>query len=476
MTRRRATTAVVMVMSLAAITAGAWGLSKWRPFEHDTSDIDWPANVQPLIDYIEEVTGLRFRDAIDFEFISQKDEYDDRVLGPAQEYSADARAAIATDEAVGRALGLWAGDTSLVDSFDTINSAAPRPVSWLPDENVMLINALNERAILQPYIRADLIVYLTQALAQQHFHLVERLRAAQTSQEYDATAAVYLGFALWVHDQYIDDLSASDHEDYDFESAAQNDEYVATVDSVPATFRAIRIAFQVLGPGFITALAEDDTALVLRALHEHIPVAMDQVSLPAAKYLRNDALESVAAPPGPARAAIRYSEQLGPFRLFLMFVTGLPANVALTASDGWGNDRFTAYELDGRVCLDVHLVADSPADADRMDAAMNRWAFARPSAADALVGRKGVNLFASVCDPGTDAEQPIATDDEIEQYFGRGALLRQQALDTGKPALAECVATEFYAQFTIDQISSASSDIDFDAELAGISQDCRNSV
>ncbi len=476
MTRRRTTTAVVIVMSLAGITAGAWGLSKWRPFEHETADIDWPENIQPLIDYIEETTSLRFQDSIEFEYFPGTDEYNDRVSGPAQEFSPDARANIATDEAVGRALGLWEGDASIVDSLDTINSAVPRPASWFPDDNQMLINASADEATLPTFVRANLVVYLTQALAQQHFHLIERLRSAETSQEYDATAAVYLGFALWVHDQYVDDLSNADREEYESDSEAQNDEYVDTVDSVPATFRAIRIAFQVLGAGFITALAEDDTTLVLHALREHIPVAMDQISLPAAKYLRNDALESVAAPPGPGGAAIRYSEQLGPIRLFLMFVTGLPANVALTAADGWGNDRFTAYELGGRVCVDFHVVADSPADADRMDAAMNRWAFARPAAAGALVGRKGLSLYASVCDPGTDADQLIADDDEIEQYFSRGALLRRQALETGKPALAECIATEFYAQFTVEQISSPSSDVDLDAEFAAISDACRNSV
>ncbi len=380
MTYRRTTTAVFLVTSLAGITAGVWGLSKWRPFENETATIDWPKNVQPLIDYIEAKSTLRFRSSIDFEYISDTDEYDDRARDPVPDFSADDRAALETDEAVGRALGLWAGDARLIDSIDTISSAAPRPVRWLPDENLAVIKASNEQATLPAYVRANLIVYLTQALTQQHFHVIERLRSSETSQAYDATAAVYLGFALWVHDQYVDDMSTDDREQYESDSAQENEEYVDTVETVPATFRAIRIAFQVLGPDFITALAEDDTALILRALRERVPVAMDQVSLPAAKYLRNDALESVVEPPGPNLATIHYSEQLGPFRLFLMFATGLPANEALTASDGWGNDRFTAYELDGRVCVDVHVVADSPADAGRMETAMNGWAFARPGA------------------------------------------------------------------------------------------------
>ncbi len=463
-------------MSIAAISAGAWGLAKWRPFEHEAATIAWPQNVRPLIDFIEAATDLHFRSSIDFEYISQVDAYNDRARDPVTEYSVADRAAVAVDEAVGRALGLWAGDTSLIDSFNTISSAAPRPVRWRPDDDLVLINARDEEATLQAVVRADLVVYLTQALIEQNFHLIERRDTADTSQEYDVIAALQIGFALWVHDQYVDDLSADERDRYQSDTAARGEDYVDTVESVPATFKAIRIAFQVLGPVFITALVEDDPALVLDAFRTHIPEAMDQISLPAAKYLRNDALEPITAPPGPELATIHYSEQLGPFRLFLLFVTGLPANEALTASDGWGNDRLTAYELDGRVCADVHVVADSPADADRMERALNRWALARPNAADALVGRDGVQLYASVCDPGTDARQTVAGDDEIEQYFGRANLLRQQAMDTGKPALAECVATEFFAQFTFEQISSASLDRELEAAFIAIEDECRNSV
>ena len=464
-----------MVTSLAAITAGVWGLSKWRPFENDSADLDWPENVQPLIDYIEATSDLRFRNSIDFDYLPGMS-YDIEARDPVQDFSAEALAEIETEEAIGRALGLWAGETSLGDSINTINSAAPRPVRWFPDDNVVLIKASNEESTLPAYVRADLVAYLTQALVEQNFHLLDRLESAATSQEYEAAAAVYIGFALWVHDQYIDDLDVDDTEEYQFDSAQQNGEYADTVVAIPATFLAIRIGFQVLGPGFVAAIDEDNPALVLRALRDRVPVAMDQISLPAAKYLRNDAPEAVEEPPGPNLATIRVSDQLGPFRLYLMFATGLPANDALTASDGWGNDRYTAYELNGSVCVDVHVVADSPADADRMDTAMNRWALARPAAADVLVGRDGVNLYASVCDPGAAADQSIANDDDIEQYFGRGALLRQHALDTGKPALAECIAVELYGQFTVDEISYASSDIDIDAEFAAIEEECRNSV
>lgn len=476
MTRRRSTTAIAIVVSLAAISAGTWGLSKWRPFEHESATLEWPENVEPLITYIEGTTELRFVESIDFEYIADIDDYNDAAGDSAEDRSAERLAELATEEAVGRALGLWSGDASLIESVDTVRAAAPRPARWRPAENVLLINAHDENAELTPEIRVDLIVYLTQALIEQNFHLIKQRQETETSQEFDALAAIHIGYALWIRDQYVDDLNGEDREQYESDAAARSEEYAESVATVPATFKAIRIAFQILGPVFITALAEDDNDLVLDALSSRIPKALDQIGLPAAKYLRTDAPESIDAPPGPNEATIHYSDQLGPFRLFLMLATGLPANEALTASDGWGNDRYTTYELDGRVCTDIHVVADSPDDADLLYRSLNMWALARPSEADALVGRDGVHLYASVCDPGTDAIQATADNDDIEQYFSRADLLRQQAADTGKPALAECIAVEFFAEFTFEQMQSESMYSELAAALIAIEDECLNSV
>ena len=478
MSRSRAATAAAVVVSIAVISAGTWGLAEWRPFEHEhgNATIDWPHNVQPLIDYIEHATDLEFVSSLDFEFIARLDDYNERARDPDENLTADDRAAVAIDEAVGRALGFWTGDTSLIESSDAINRSTPRPARWLPDADLVLIHAGDEQSTLAPAVRADLVVYLTQALIEQNFQLIERRRATDSSQEYEALAALHIGYALWVHDQYVDDMDSEDRERYESDTAEQRQDYADEVESVPATYRAIRIAFQVLGPTFVTALSEDDESLLLDALRTHIPVALDQISLPSAKYLRDDASESVTTPPGPRAATIHYDDQLGPFRLFLMFATGLPSNEALTASDGWGNDRFSAYELNGKVCVDVHVVADSPVDADRLERAMNNWAFARPSEAGALVGRDGVDLYASVCDPGTDTPQSTPTDDAIEHYFARADLLRQQAATTGKPALAECVATEFFAEFTYEQMTTESLTRELEAAYAALEDECRNSV
>lgn len=202
-----------------------------------------------------------------------------------------------------------------------------------------------------------------------------------------------------------------------------------------------------------------------------MPTALDQISLPVGKYLRRDALEPVTAPPGPAAAHVQYSNQMGPFATYLLFSTGLPLNVALTASDGWGNDRYTAYELDGRICVDVHLVADSRDDADRLANGLNGWARVRPKEADALVGRNGNDLYATACDPGTDVDQSVPTESAVQQYVARAQELQFRADLSGDPSLAECVAVGFFANYDIATLDGS---FDYFTESDNIEQDCLN--
>jgi hypothetical protein len=221
---------------------------------------------------------------------------------------------------------------------------------------------------------------------------------------------------------------------------------------------------------FLEALSEEGRGLVANAMSSGLPAALDQISLPAGKYLRRDPLESVSTPPAPAAAAVQFSNQMGPFALYLLLSLGLPDHDALTAADGWGNDRYTAYLLDDRVCLDVHLVADSRADADRLENALNGWALSRPAAAGALVARTGTDLYASACDPGADVEQAVPTDDAVAHYMSRADELRLRANASGNTALAECVAVQFYSRHSVDDPGDDS--LDYFSELDSIEQDC----
>lgn len=468
--RRRAWTGVALVGGIVAVAAGAWGLQRWAPFADD-SKVTWPGNIEPLADFVEHTTGQHFTEPVAIEFVGDADEYAERVAVPATPPTAADLADAAVDEAVGRALGLWRGDVSLVDIHEAYATAPPLPVTWEADAARLIVLAEDGNDDLSPLVRAEITLRLTQALDEQRYHLMRRLDDAPTSQDYEVLAALAVGHAIWVHDQYVDDLSGDDVEDYYSDYDDEVGDFASAMDDVPVAYRAIRSVGQQLGPMFVEALSEEGRTLVSTAMSTDVPDALDQVSLPAGKYLRRDPLENVSAPPGPAGAEVRFTNQMGPFALYLLLAPGLPDHEALTAADGWGNDRYTVYVLDDRVCVDVHLVADSRLDADRLENGLNGWAQQRPEEAAALVARSGTDLYASACDPGTDASQKVPSNDAVEHYMARADELRQRADASGDAAFAECVAVGFYGRFSFD-VAADDDGTDYFAEMDSIEQDC----
>lgn len=466
--RRRVWTGVALATALLAVGAGAWGLQQWAPFADDVAAPTWPDNVQPVVDFVEDATDQAFIAPVTIRFVADDDNYRSEVQPEGGEPTDDERAAAATDEGVARALGLWAGDTSVVALHDAYDSVDPLPITWLADDNTIVINARHD-AELSPMMRAELSVRLTQALDNQLFHTIEDIQRAPSSQHYQALVGVSVGHAVWVHDLYVDQLPEDDLDDYYTASDKSGAVWAEAMAEVPVAYRAIRAVGQQIGPMFIEALSEEGRTLVAKAMSSAAPAALDQVSLPTSKYLRRDETEPVTKPPGPAGAEVQFTNQMGPFASYLLFSTGLPANVALTASDGWGNDSYTVYILDGRVCVDAHFVADSPNDAERFESGLNGWAQARPDEADVLVGRDGTDLYATACDPGVDVQQSVPSEDAVQHYLARAQELQLRADSSGDPALAECVAVAFYGAYDVEVLDDS---FDYYTELDNIEQDC----
>lgn len=478
-TRRRAWVGIGLVLGVIALAAGAWGLHRWAPFADEAAaapKVTWPKNVQPVVDFVQDATQQQFLTPVKVEFIADTKQYNERVDSPPQARTQSDVDDAAVGDAVGRALGWWRGDASVLESFDAVTSGDPFPAEWLIDENTIVINAKDAKATLSPFLRAELALALAQVLDDQQFHFAERVAEAETSQRYQVLLAVAVGHSLWVHDRYIDHLNADDSESYYDELDRREGDYADQVSDVPLAYRAMRGAGQQLGPTFIEALTQTDRTMLTAAMSTDLPDALDQVALPTGKYVTRDPLEPVADPAAPAGAHLEYTNQLGPTGLYLMLATGMPAGEALTAGDGWGNDRYAVYTLDSTICVDLHIVADSRADAERLENGLNGWASARPAASKALVARKGTDLFASVCDPGTKALQPVPSDAAINQYFGRANMIEGRTADSGKADLAECVAVKFFARYDVSTLSSFDPSFDLSGEIDDIEQDCLKSV
>jgi hypothetical protein len=471
----RARVGTALVLGVTALFVAAWGLREWSPFQHSEpgAGVFWPRNVAPLANFVEDHAGLQFLHPVTVEFVADPAAFAERT-DSAPELTDERRNIAATDAAFGRALGFWSGDVSLVDSSRVMREASDFGAVWITDENTIVVRAQNGQSELSPLDRAELVVLLTEVVDNQHYDVANRLDDAPP-QEFQALLGLDLGQALWVRDQYVGTFEIEDLDAYEAARDTRGQAYGEAVADVPPVYRAIRVAAQTLGPGFVAALHAHGRHAVHDAFTGDSPTAIDQLSLPGAKYTRRDRTERVDPPPTPTAGDYVYDRQMGPFALFLVLAGGTDAPTALTASDGWGNDSFTVYRLDGRVCVDGRVVADSVTDADHIEPLLDAWAAARPSEAKALVGRDGTTLLLSVCDPGAGIDQSTPDQGVVEQYFGRASLLADRIETLGKPELAECVAASFYDRHVVAEVRSDPS-FDYIGELEIITEDCDTSV
>lgn len=465
---RRVLKGLAALLAVAALWAGAWGLHRWAPFTEAPTAVTWPEPIQPLAEFVEDATSLPFLRPVAVEWVTDTAGVAARTAPEAP--TADERATAAAQDAAGRALGLWAGEMSSIAADAQV--FAPTSVAyWLTDENVLLIGAEPDDE-LSPRLRSEIVFELAIALDDQHFDLIHRSAVAPTRQESLALAALALGDAMWVYGEYYDrELRFSEREEFDDDVADLNAERDERTAAVPSAYQALVTLAPSLGPTFIAALRVDGGSEAVQQAMADPPIALDQVTLPATKYLHRDPLEAVSAPTAPAGSVFVHSGQGGPAMLFLMLTTGLPANDALTAADGWGNDAYTVYRMGEQVCIDIHLVADSRRDADLIDAGLTAWARARPAQAHALIGRDGVHLFASACDPGTAVRQGTPSQAQIDQLQHRAFLIRSEIESAHDAAAGECVGRRIFAEFTTSELNAngegSLADIDAAADECG---------
>ena len=445
--RRRAGVTIGLVIGVLAIFVGAWALHRWEPFADDEehTDVSWPDSIDDLAGFVEQTTGLAFDQQVEVEFIDDYDDYAARLRAAWGEPDPRAETWAEEDEAFGRALGLWVNDIDLHERLAVIDDSVTSPAWWLAVEGVLVVNA-DEDDDLGADARVAVVSNLTEALLDQRYDLQARAAAAVTPQEHQVVLAMDIGHAQWVAQEYIGTLDADETE-----QLGETDDVAREANTafarLPAAFRTLRTAASQAGLTFTEALYEEPFGTMADAYTDEWPDALDQLSLPDSKFLTRDPLEEVVAPRTPEGGEFLRARQLGPVGVFLMMAASIDASDALTASDGWGNDATTMYRLDGRICADSHIVADSPDDADRLEAGLGAWAYERPVGSDVLVGRDGVDLYLSMCDPGVGVRQKTPDSSDGEQILGRMQLIQTLTALTGQVSVAECVAVEYFAKY-----------------------------
>ena len=388
---RKARVAAGLAVVLGAATLGLVWIDRGRPSEPPHPK-EWDPKVLPLVRFVEDQRGLRFRHPVTVEYLSDADfrrAVADEDAGSAQDQR--------DDEAADRALGLPVGRNGLAASGNTLSGEG---ITAYYDDQTGKVEVRGSELTVDR--RATVVHELTHALQDQHFDL-SREGSYHSDDRNAAFDAVVEGDAVRTEYAYVDSLSQADQDAYDKAEQEGDTAFGAEIADVPDWLSEVTDFPYSVGEAFTEVLAaaggEEAVDRALRAPPWSVAAVID-----VARYRRGERPRPVPAPRPPPGDRVARRNDLGELRWLLVLAERIPAADALRAADGWGGDASVAYEHQGRVCVRADYAGTTPAATDEMAGALRRWAGTMPPAAGATVGRTaGGAVEVASCDPGEGA-------------------------------------------------------------------------
>jgi len=378
--QRRLRQASVVLAIFVLVAAGA-GVAVSARSARDRGDVPLVSNarlwspdptLRKLAGYVEQARGLQFRRPVAVNRLSER-AFRTREPGTLLDL-ADARVQTATL----RALGLVRGAAERAAE----SGARQTDVVGVYDIGTKQIYVRADLA--GPYLRFVLVHELTHALQDQHFDL-----SRPYGDDGDAVrAAISLveGDAQRVAESYLETLGAGDVDALQREALTRRDElfqglYLRSADDFPYS----------AGAAFVRGLLERGGQAGLDAAFRSYPTSTEQV-LHVERYLRGDQPVAVPEPPAPGAGVER--GVLGEFELVSVLAAGgIDVTTATRAGEGWGGASYVTWLSGGRACVRVGIVMDTPADTDRLAAALRGWTALRRGAAS-VTGARPLTLTA----------------------------------------------------------------------------------
>ncbi|HYH48915.1 MAG TPA: hypothetical protein VEG38_05135 [Acidimicrobiia bacterium] len=385
--------AFVVVRQDGGEAAGAKPVKSAEPPKHPSA---WDPRLTDLVDFVEKDRDLRFEHPVYVDFLTPE-EYKTSAAAEAQKLTDKERREIEQTVSLLRSFGLLEGDVDLLD----------RMIQLTEEGTLAYYDPMTERVTVRGTeltlgVKGTLVHELTHALQDQHFDLKPMVAEDQTMKE--AEAASHLrnlveGDAVRVENHWVESLGKTDQKTYAEQGQAVGNE--ADLEGIPEVIIAAMGTPYSFGHGLVEAIAATGGNTSVDMAFRSPPTSDEQI-FDAFRYLAKDQPQTVAAP------ALKEGEQTIPdsepqsFGAFMLFVTlaqRLDPVPAMRAVDGWGGDQMVIFNRDGRQCARVHLAADSVADRNEMQAALQKWVAGMPAGVASL-SRAGELIELNSCDPG----------------------------------------------------------------------------
>ena len=397
---------VVLVLGLMVVCLVGWWLSPngdgatdarselFDSLDRNTGDDEGEARRPPrttdeliadLVDFVENERGLVFIEDVDMKFLDDaaftallNEEFNSRT--------ADELAELAQTEVVWHALGLIDRDVDLIALFDSLLNDAV--LGFYDAETDELVVRGQE---LTPYVQSVLVHELVHALEDQHFNLLRPELEKLHDESAVAFASLVEGSAAAVETAFIDSLTDSQRRDLFVEEALVAGDI--NLEDIPESV-LLSVAFPyVFGEFFVDALVFEGS---LDAAFAEPPVTTEQILDPFTYTLGEGAIE-IASPV--ADGPVVDEGSLGALGLLLL----APDDFAMfEAMEGWGGDRYVAWNDGDRRCVRLAAVGDTQRDTDEIRDALERWAATHPNAMVGVAPDSGQVVVTACSGTGDD--------------------------------------------------------------------------
>jgi hypothetical protein len=326
---------------------------------------DWAHVSDTVRPYVEKETSLPFKGAVPVAVL-EAGGFTARLnaarLNPAMERSRRAEGTL-------KALGIIEPDVNLADQVKRLSTGS---VSAFYDVKA------NELVVrdgqLTPFVLKTIVHELVRAAYDQHFELDRPNLAMPDDETGVAWDSLVEGSASRIEARFVAALPDKDKQSVQ----AEQQRLAGQLPKDLPDYVLVQYAFPFgSGPRFTDALMNSGGAGRVNGAFQAPPQTTEQIIHPE-KFLAGEGPAALADPA--ADGAVVRSGSMGQLMLSLMLAQVLEPGDAESAADGWGADRYVAWQNGAQTCVRLAITMDTPEKATEMGTALAAWAQDTPGA------------------------------------------------------------------------------------------------
>ncbi len=327
--------------------------------------VDWPHVVDTVRPYIEKETGLPFTGPVTVTALDAAPfnaRLDTVRLNPAMDRARRAEGTL-------KALGIIDPGVNLADQVKRLSTGSVTAFYDVKANELVLKNGQ-----LTPFMLKTIVHELVRADYDQHFELDRPNLVIPDDETGLAWDSLVEGTASRIEARFVSALPDKDKQSIQ----AEQQRVAGQLPKDLPDYVLVQYAFPFSsGPKFADFLMNNGGTARVNSAFQAPPTTTEQIIHPE-KFLAGEGPKAIANPT--ADGPVVRSGSLGQLMISLMLAQVLDSGDAESAADGWGADRYVAWQNGGQTCVRLSIDMDTPDKVTEMGTALANWAKDTPGA------------------------------------------------------------------------------------------------